>query len=210
MIKASFFDSQNSLEARVLESRAIVSAVSQNPPIEDTAPALPFRQFFTDDGKSSGSSDMTVDGSASPQPFFITASNDFDIFINSISFRIADQSATPDKFGAITALTNGCELSFRSQSLSNQVIADELKSNFDIIRLAGGVPAFGDGATAFRVNNAVGNSEGYIPFLDISDIFGLKYGIHLRKSTQDNLAFIIKDNVSGLDGLDIIGYGIRI
>ena len=70
-----------------------------------------------------------------------------------------------------------------------------------------GNPAFGNGTGAFRANNASGNSEGYIPVLDITDVFGLTWGIKLRKGTSDRIIMRIKDDTSAVDAFNCIAYG---
>ena len=52
-----------------------------HPPLDDTVLILPFRQFFTDDGSPTGSSDMQVNGSSTPIEFFIDALPNKDIYI---------------------------------------------------------------------------------------------------------------------------------
>ena len=175
--------------------------VHPHPPRDEEAvigTPLPFRQYFTDDGYSTGDNDMKVDGSTTPQTFFIQAEQERDIYIGRISMVIADASAVLNKFGNLTALTNGVLFEWKSQDLGDTVIHEGLKSNFDFVRLGGGKPAFGDGAGAFRANNVSGTSEGYIPQLDFSEVFGMPWGVRLRRGTTDKLIFTIRDDVTGV------------
>lgn len=171
--------------------------------------AIPFRQYFTDDGYSTGSSDMKVNGSTTNQSFYIQAEEERDIYVGRVSIVIADASAALNKFGNITALTNGVEFKWTSRDLGETVIHEALKSNFDFVRLSGGSPAFGATTSAFRASNVSGASEGYIPQIDFSEIFGLPWGIRLRRGTTDKLVFTIRDDTSSVDQFDAIGYGIR-
>ena len=163
---------------------------------------VPFRQYFTDDGYSTGDNDMKVDGSTTNQSFFVQAEQEKDIYIGRISIVIADASATLNKFGNITALTNGVLFEWKSQDLGDTVIHEALKSNFDFVRLGGGKPAFG-------ASNVSGSSEGYIPQIDFSEVFGMPWGVRLRKGTTDRLSFTVRDDVTGVDEFDAIGYGIK-
>lgn len=150
---------------------------------------------------------MVVDGSTNPVTFCISADSVDDIYVTSISFVIVDASATLNKFGNITALTNGCE--FFYESTEGQVtIHESLKSNFDFVRLCNGSPAFGDGASAFRAGNVLGNSEGYLPSFDMR-IFGFPYGIRLRAGTDQRVSIVINDDITGIDQMDAIAYGFR-
>ena len=87
----------------------IGAVIHQHPPIDEDVAALPFRQYFTDNGASSGSNDMIVSASlASPQDFYIAASPEYDIYIKYITCEIADGGTpTLNKFGALSSLTNG-------------------------------------------------------------------------------------------------------
>ena len=199
-------------KARVGQEGEVSVVVHPHPPRDENAffgTPLPFRQYFTDDGYSTGSNDMRVDGSTNNQTFCIQAEEEKDIYIGRISVVIADASASLNKFGNLTALANGIEFRWVSQDLGDTIIHEALKTNFDFVRLGGGSPAFGTTTNAFRASNVSGNSEAYIPQVDFSEIFGLPWGIRLRKGTTDKLQFTIRDDVSGVDQFDTIGYGIR-
>ena len=187
------------------EGEAFV-VIHPHPPKDEYSAPIPFRSYFLD---SSGSNEMRVDGSTTPVLFSIEASNDRDIYINSCSVVIADAGATLNNFGNIGALTNGVGLEWETQDFGNRVIHEGLISNFDFIRLSGGVPAFGNGSSSFRANNVQGNSEGFIPFIDFQEIFGLQWGLRLRKGTKDKLSFIVRDDVTGVDAFNVIAYGIE-
>jgi hypothetical protein len=184
--------------------------VHPHPPVTDQKPVKPFRQYFTDDGTSTGSNDMKVDGSTTNVEFYIEADQTKDLYIKSVSVVIADASSTLNKFGNITALTNGVEFKWVSIGEEEIVIHEGLVSNFDFVRLAGGQPGFGDGAGAFRASNVESTSEGYIPFIDLAFTFGLPYGIRLKAGSTDKLVFTVRDNCTGVDAFNIIGYGIKI
>ena len=121
--------------------------VHPHPPRDEDAvfgTPIPFRQYFTDNGYSDGDNDMRVNGSSTNQLFFIQAEQEKDIYIGRVSIVIADASATLNKFGNLTALTNGVLFEWSSQELGTTVIHEGLKSNFQFVRLGGGMPATGD------------------------------------------------------------------
>ena len=197
---------------RVGEEGVLNTVIHPHPPKNEDLTALPFRQYFTNDGTSAGSNDMLVDGSTTNAEFWVGSDADNDIYIKLVSIVIADASATLNKFGNITALTNGVEFSWENGNSGTVVIADALKTNFDFIRLAGGQPAFGDAAGAFLANNVSGTSEAYIPTIDLSYTFGLPWGIRIRKGSTDKLKFVIKDDINTgtvPDEFDAIAYGIK-
>jgi hypothetical protein len=169
----------------------------QHPPLEETILGIPEVVNFAD---ASGATDMRVNATAAaPQTFFIAASQDFDIYVKTVMITIADQNATLNQFGAITALTNGVNFCWNSQDLGNFCVKADMKSNWDFVKLARGNPSFGSSTSAFRAGNVSGNSEGYLPIVDMFTLFGFQYGIRLRKGTLDKLIFEIRDNVTGVD-----------
>ena len=190
--------------AKVSDQCALVVSSAGCPPLMLQKNRV-FRQYLTDDGTATGSEDMKVDGSATAVEFWVAAANDDDRYITTLSFVIADATATLNKFGNITALTNGCQLYY--ETLAQTVdIHDALKSNFDFVRLCMGAPAFGDAAAAFRASNVVGNSEGYIPVLDLRRLVP-PYGIKLDRGTTQRLVLKVRDDCTGVDGFDCIAYG---
>jgi len=171
--------------------------VHQHPPLSETILGIPSVLSFADD---SGVADMRVAASLSaPQTFCVQARDDYDVYVKTVMVTIADVNSTLNKFGNITALTNGINFCWESQSLGNFVIKSDMKSNWDFVKLSRGNPAFGSTTNAFRASNVSGSSEGYVPVIDFFTLFGMQYGIRLRKGTLDKLVFEIRDDVSGVD-----------
>jgi len=164
-----------------------------------------FRQYMTDDGLSTGSYDMVVDGSSTVQSFWVPASPTADRYITVLSFVIADAGAISSEFGNITALTNGCRLWYSSLQ-ANVDIHSALKTNFDFIRLCLGTVPIGATTTAFRLSNVFGNSEAFIPVLYLTSIMP-PFGLKLDMASSQRLVMDIKDNVTGVDQFDVIAYG---
>lgn len=168
-----------------------------------------YREYLTRDGDGV-TIDARVNASlANPIEFFVKAEPGFDIYITSLSFVIADNTLTLSQFGAIGALTNGCNL-FYEDTNGVTFIGQDLKTNFQFVRLTQGNPAWGDPTGAFVANNVVGSSEAVLPVLDFRKVFGLPYGLRLGASSANKLSLEIRDNVSTVDQFDIIAYGSRI
>lgn len=175
------------------------------PPVGEDTKITIYREFLTLNGN--GTSDMRVNGSVTPQRFWINAEPGFDIYITTVSFLIADAGASLNEFGGITALTNGCR--FYYEDLNGQInIGTSLVSNWEFVRLCQGQPAFGSGASAFLANNVVGASEAFIPVFDFRN-FGFKWGLKLFAGTNNRLVLEINDNVTAIDALNVIAYGFR-
>ena len=200
-------ESNNSLKINGEGEVGVV--IHTHPPIDESVAAYPFRQLMTN---SAGSSDMIVDGSSTPQEFNINASAERDIFVKSVSFRIGDNSSVAlNKFGGLTALTNGCALCFQNDALGAIVIADELKTNLDMVRLGVTTGAVGTGTDAYKLDISGGGAEDtYLPFIDFSQVFGFSWGLRLEKGSNDRLFFTINDALAGLVTFNAIVYGAQL
>lgn len=196
--------------AKVSTENALNVITHPHPPTDDVLNVTPFRQFFTNNGESSGLSDMRVNGSTTSQDFYILAKETQNVYIKSIAVEISGQNATLNQFGNIGALSNGVKFFLDTQDKGESVINEAMISNYDFVRQSGGNPSFGNTTSAFRASNVNGSSEGYVPFIDLSIIFGLPYGIKLRAGTLDRIVFTVRDNVTGVDSFNIVGYGIGI
>ena len=178
-------------------------AVHQHPPIKESITALPFRQYFTDNGGLSGSNVMGVDGSVIAQDFFIAANPEYDIYIKYITCEIGDGgSPALNKFGALTALTNGVEFEWQSQEVGSLTIHDGIKDNLEFFRLSDMTPVItdlsGSGADAITVT------------WDLSKIFGSQWGVKLSQGTTEKLLFRVNDALAGLAEFNIIGHGTKV
>lgn len=208
MIKVRLEDSDGSGKgAKVTDEGNLNVIVAPKPPANGDL-MQPVNKKFTN---SAGSSDMRVAGTlAAPIDFTVDAEADYDVYIKTITVLIADANATLSQFGSIAALTNGVQFIWETKDKGELVIVPELKSNFNFIELAGGNPAFGDGVSAFRAGNVVGASDAYFQRIDIAEVFGVQWGLKLRKNTADRLIFRVRDNTSAIDKFEIIAYGAKI
>ncbi len=206
LISSKIRDGHGSDQAlKVGEHGELFVTVHDHPPRDEGDFLIPIRQYFTD---ASGGNDMRVNGSlSSPVEFTIEADPDRDIYIKNVSIVIADAGAVLNEFGNINALDNGVVFEWNTQDLGETLIHEGLKSNFDFVRLCGGNPAFGNGSNAFKANNVVNNSEAFFCELDMTRVFGLGWGVKLRRGTLDKLRWIVRDDTRGVDGFDIVAYG---
>jgi hypothetical protein len=175
------------------------------PPFGNTVQAIPFQEFFSD---KDGVTDMRVDGSTTEVFFEIRPDTDRDRYIKTVEFTIVDAQATLNRFGFLVALTNG--VLFEWDRLGETVQLALLQTNYDHVRLSGGNPAFGGGIDAFRAQNVIGNSEAYLPLVDLGLIFGLPWGIRLAAGSDETLRITIRDDIQGVDGYDALARGFEI
>lgn len=198
--------SGNGYLAKVSPEGFLFTQEAPYPPASEETKITVYREFLTlnNDGTTT---DMRVDGSTTPQQFFISAEPDFDIYITTVSFLIADAGASLNEFGGISALANGCRF-FYEDNNGEINVGTSLVSNFEFVRLCQGNPSFGGGASAFLANNVVGPSEAFIPVFDFRN-FGFKWGLKLAASSQNRLVLEVNDNVTAIDAFNAVAYGFR-
>jgi len=196
----------NGYLAKVSPEGFLFTQEAPYPPSSEETKITVYREFLTlnNDGTTT---DMRVDGSTASQIFYINAEPDFDIYITTVSFLIADAGASLNEFGGITALANGCRFYYEDNN-GEINIGTSLTSNFEFVRLCQGNPSFGGGNSAFLANNVVGPSEAFIPVFDFRN-FGFKWGLKLAASSQNRLVLEINDDVTSIDGFNAVAYGFR-
>lgn len=210
MIQTAISDPLGKNALRVGREGEAYTVVHPHPPKDEFVHPLPYRQYMTDNGLSTGANDMRVDGSVTEQTFYVTPpTSERDLYVGRLDITIADAGATLSNFGNIAALTNGVKLEWITQEFGTVEINESMKSNWDFVRLSGGKPSFGDGTAAFRANNVIGTSEGYLSSIDFDEIFNLRWGIRLRRKTEDKLVLTVRDDVTGVDKFDAVAYGIQ-
>ena len=188
-------------------------AIHQHPPINEEVVALPFRQYFTDNGILTGSNAMNVNGTLTAfQDFYISASTEYDIYIKYITVEIGDGgSPALNKFGALTGLTNGVSFLWDTLTEPNYELHEGIKTNKEFIRIASDTAGIGTGIDAFLADVSGGGSEkSYLPNMDMTEIYGLPWGLRLRKGTLDRIIFRVQDSLSGLSTFNAIATGTRI
>lgn len=206
MINSTITDTRSGNSLKVEDNGAINTYIVPRPSTLDQQ-TLPYVNYLKLNG--TGTTSMLIDGSVNPQDFFISAQS-YDIFINTLVFTISDAGANLNQFGSLAALTNGLEFYYFNQAEGKYSIESGLKTNYDFIRLANFEPAFGDGTTAMQLLNVVGLSEAYVGVIDFEDIFGMQWGLKLRANSTDRIGFIVKDDITGIDGMSIKVYGLRL
>lgn len=183
--------------------------IHQHPPVDEEITALPYRKYFLD---SASSNIMAVDGSVNFVDFSVNASTEYDIYIKYITLEIGDGgSPALNKFGALTALTNGVAFYYDTQTEPLYELHEGIKTNKEFIRIASDTAAIGTGTEAFLADVSGGGSEkSYLPSIDMKEIYGFNWGLRLRKGTLDKIIFRIQDNLTGLSTFNAIATGTRI
>ena len=212
MKTTSIVDGQSNNVLKVHDEGEIGVVIHQHPPVMEEVLALPFRQYFTDNGISSGSTVMSVDGSTNYTDFYISANTNYDVYIKYITVEIGD-GGTPslNKFGALTALTNGVAFYWDTQTEPLYELHEGIKTNKEFIRIASDTGAIGTGVEAYLADVSGGGTEkSYLPNMDMAELYGLQWGLRLRKNTFDKLIFRVQDDLTGLSTFNAIATGTRI
>ena len=186
--------------------------IHQHPPIDEVRPALPFRSYFTDDGTITGDNIMRVNGAVNFVDFYVKANQDYDIYIKYITCEIGD-NGTPslNKFGNLTALFNGVAFLWDTQTEPEYILHEGIKTNKEFIRIASDTGAIGTGQDAYLADVSGGGTEkSYLPNMDMAEIYGLSWGLRLRKGTNDRLVFRVRDDLTGLSTFNAIATGVRV
>jgi hypothetical protein len=210
-IKA-WIKNENGDSLKVDEFGNIYAIERQYPPTDGDILSIPFRQYFTDNGKATGSNVMGVDGSTTFVDFSINASAEYDIFIKYITCEVGD-GGTPalNKFGSLGALTNGVAWYWDTQQQPLYELHEGIKTNKEFIRIASDTAAIGTGTEAFLADVSGGGTEkSYLPNIDMEEIYGFQWGLRLRKGSKDRLVFRVQDNLSGLSTFNAIATGTRV
>lgn len=205
MLKTNTVDTRSGNSLRIEEDGATNVYVVPKPSSLDQQ-TLPYVNYLKLDG--TGTTSMLVDGSVTPQDFHIKAQS-YDVYVNTLVFTISDAGSNLNQFGALAALTNGLEFYYFNQEAGKYTIEEGLKTNFDFIRLSNFEPSFGNATTAMQLLNVTGASEAHVGVIDFEDIFGMQWGLKLRANTTDKIGFIVKDNISTIDAMNIKVYGLR-
>ena len=194
--------------ARVGAEGELNVVVHPHPPKTESDTSLPYRQRFAN---SSAVTNMNVDGSATEVSFYVTAKLNRDVYINSLSIRIADTgSLALNKFGALSELTNGVEWKWSTSDLGTVILHDGIKTNLEFVRTGHKTSAIGTGNDAYLADVSGGGTESaYLPIIDISEQFGKPWGMRLRADSEDRMEFVVRDDLTGLTNFDVIAYGVE-
>jgi hypothetical protein len=183
-----------------------------HPPLDsESVLQIPFSQFFTTDGTATGSRAMNVNGATTNQSFFVGSDSNNDLYITSLTVQISDSGSTLEKFGGITALTNGVQFIYRSSNLGEFILADDIKSNLDFFRDATEGKGFGGKTDAWLADIKGGGGEDtYFPEFDLRKRYGLHYGLKISRGTRAELIYKVRDNLIGLNIFNIKAHGFRL
>jgi hypothetical protein len=161
-----------------------------------------FRQFITDDGTSTGSNDMGIDGSVTNAEFWIPAHAENDRYITKLNIVVAyAASGAPYKWADGDALTNGTEILYTSLR-GERVMHDGIKANQDLMRIdESGV------STAWEVRHVNANNDyGFFTTILLSTVMP-PFGMKLDAGSNQKLLVRVRDDATDAITFNMIAIG---
>lgn len=160
---------------------------------------------------SSGSQDMTVDGSTTTQDYYIEAERDRIKWIHEVRLVFHDSQMRIDnneqrRFGSAAAapgLTNGLRLRAEQGGVVTDYFTDPLKVTGGFYRYAGG-PGFGSDIGTGIVNSVDGISAG-TDLLVVRIGFGAPVGLY--PGSVDRVVVQVRDDLTSLTLFETQAYG---
>jgi hypothetical protein len=167
--------------------KEVLTSKSINPPFQQQL-VEPYRRYFTDDGLTDGSHDLTVDGSVTPVDFWVPADPTEDRYITAINFILGyGATGKPYQWGDNAALTNGVRL-FYTSFRGEVDVHDGITSIQDLWRLTD-MPI----ATAWEIRH-IGVNNDYGLFVSVNLLQMVPpYGVKLDAGTSQKLALRVRD-----------------
>jgi hypothetical protein len=187
----------------------VTQSLITEPPKQGTANHFRFfSQLVSSVGDGTGTTNMNVDGSVTPQTFTISSTSEYDIHIMKIMIYIQDGTVAHDRFGAINpaTVTNGVDISIFEEGSETKIV-DSALTFAELIQQTFAEKPFGDGATAFELQDvSVGNDDAQILPFDVSSL--IPNGIRLGRGTKNELLVRVQDDLTGLVAFTVraVGY----
>lgn len=164
-----------------------------------------FNALLGSTGADSGTLNQAVDGSSTPQEFYVGASPDYDIRIMRVLIVIADTAVAHNNFGNVSSLSTGWDLHVEESGASTSII-NKAKTGGQVIAQSGFGVGYGDGATSFELTNWTGTEDAQTIEVPVDAV--LPGGIRLGRGTQDQIVSTVNDNITGLTEfyVRVLGY----
>jgi hypothetical protein len=176
-----------------------------NPAIVDQTTYRMFSQLVSSVGDGTGTTNMNVNGSVTPQIFTVDAVADCDIHIMSIVVFIGDSAAAHGKFGNVNALANGWDLMISQGGIDTNIV-NKAKTGGEVIQQSASSLAWGDTMTSFELSDYSGNQDATLVVIPLRNF--IPGGGRIASGSEDALSSIVNDDLLELDDFVVraIGY----
>lgn len=157
-------------------------------------------------GLGSGTTSQNVDGSTTPQEFYVGANQDYDIYIMGVSILIADTGIVHNNFGTLSALTTGWDL-ILNEGGEDTILVNKAQTNGEVIIQTGHSKAFGDGAESWELINFTATEDACLTWFGFNEY--IPGGLRIARGSQDQLRSVVNDDLTGLTEMQVRIFGYR-
>lgn len=199
----SFITDPSTGNQAIIQDESLTVTQFPSPPLMEQKIKI-FSQFFTDDGTTSGSNDLGIDGSTTSVTFWVQADENNDRYITKLNF-IMGYGASGELWEFADSngvLTNGVKIFY--ENLSGEVLIANPTRNYSFLRFAltaGIIP------TAWELRHlGQTNDYGYLCSIDLTTMMP-PYGVKLDRTTTQKLAITIRDNCTDADTFNCRAFG---
>jgi len=155
----------------------------------------------------SAGSNMNVDGSVTPQIFYMDAQPDFDFHIMHFAIVLADLSVSHNLFGKLNPLVNGFSLRSIDEGVTSCIISNA-RTGGELIAQSGLTEPYGSEAKSWELTNwSDSGDDATTVAIPISRF--MPNGIRIGRGTTTKIEAEVKDDLTGLSLFEIIYFGYR-
>ena len=173
-----------------VEDRGLLTSQIMFPPMVEQKTRIT-RQYVTNDGSITGSHDLLVNGSTTPQDFWVAADSDEDRYITFLNFVIAypSTSALFAEWADDNApLTNGVTVFYSAKGIFAEM-QDPMTVNGELMRLSTN-PSLVETRSILAVND-----YGFISVVDLTKYMP-PYGVKLERGSNYRFGVRIQDDLT--------------
>lgn len=157
-------------------------------------------------GLNSGILSQNVNGTTTPQRFFINSEADCDIYITGICFLLSCSNPTHAKFGNQLALSKGYSVWMYDNGVISYIIKSAT-SNGDLLLQTLLFNVYGEGINSNIFSNWTGNTDAFTVVLNLGNI--IPGGIRIGRGTADKMVFEVNDNLTNIADFIVQAFGYR-
>ena len=140
-----------------------------------------------------GGTDLNVDGSVTPSNFAIQSQTDYDIYITKLILVLGGLTLGHNKFGPISALTNGIDL-FLEETNEKTYLFEGAKTSGQLIAFSGFSNPFGTGTGTWELTKWDANNDAHCITVPVSDY--IPGGLRIGRGTKDRLSITVNDDLT--------------
>jgi hypothetical protein len=205
-IDLNIVDGTGSKEKATVSDNALAVNTVGYPPFARQKTQV-FSQPLTDDGLTTGSQDLGVDGSTTNTKFWVPAHRTDDIYINRMSIILGYGTSSPlyDFCDSGAPLTNGFQFQY-TNAFGEDITVGTITKMYDILRMA---TASGVTPPSWEIRNLIASQDyGVIASLDLAMLVP-PYGVQLLHGTNSRVQFNIRDDCQDADVFSVLALGFK-